>query len=111
MLNRGSAEPVPFSTDEQGTIRVGDTRVTLDIVVVAFQGGATPEEIVQQLPVLALADVYSVLGYYLHHQDDIDAYLRTRQHTADEIRVRIEQQQPHNNLRERLLSRQKQQES
>ncbi|MBC6938357.1 MAG: DUF433 domain-containing protein [Chloroflexi bacterium] len=52
------AVAVPLQTDESGTIRVGGTRVLLDLVIFAFRQGATPETIVEQYPSLALADVY-----------------------------------------------------
>jgi len=60
-------------------IRVGGTRVTLDTVVAAFVAGATAEEIVQQYPSVTLADVYSVIGYYLRHQSEVRTYLTDRQ--------------------------------
>jgi uncharacterized protein (DUF433 family) len=61
-------ERVPIEPDADGMIRVGGTRVTLDTVVAAFDAVATAEEIVQQDPSVTLADVYSVIGYYLRHQ-------------------------------------------
>jgi uncharacterized protein (DUF433 family) len=60
--------------------------VTLDTVIAAFHEGATAEEIVAQYPVLSLADVYAVIGYYLQQQTAIDAYLSRRQHIADQVR-------------------------
>jgi len=48
------AEPPPLFTDADGVIRVGNTRVTLDTVVSAFEEGATAEEIVYQYPTLNL---------------------------------------------------------
>ena len=44
------AEPVPLQADADGVVRVGGTRVTLDTIVVAFQQGATAEEIAEQYP-------------------------------------------------------------
>jgi len=38
---------IPLSTDEYGAIRVSGTRVLLDVIIVAFQAGATPEDIDQ----------------------------------------------------------------
>jgi uncharacterized protein (DUF433 family) len=58
----GTTEPVPLQTDADGVIRIGGTRVTLDTLAAAFDAGATAEEIVQQYPSLALADVYSVIA-------------------------------------------------
>ena len=60
-----ATEIIPLSTDQDGVIRVANTRVTLDTLVGAFSVGATAEEIVQKYLSLKLADVYQVIGYYL----------------------------------------------
>jgi len=98
-------EPLPLMTDADGVVRVGQTRVTLDTVVAAFQDGATAEEIVQQYPSLQLADVYVVIGYYLRKQAEVDAYLRQRQQQADEIRRQNEARFDPAGVRDRLLAR------
>jgi hypothetical protein len=56
---------VPLTTDADGVIRVRGARVTLDTVVAAYRRGCTPEQIVQDYSVLDLADVYSVIAYFL----------------------------------------------
>ena len=86
-------------------MRVAGTRVTLDTVVEAFNEGLTAEEIAQQYPVLDLADVYAVIGYYLHHRQQVQAYLEERESTAVELRSRIEAELPSPGFRERLLVR------
>jgi uncharacterized protein (DUF433 family) len=100
-------EPVPLMIDTHGAVRVGGTRVTLDTVVAAFREGATAEEITQQYPTLPLADVYSVIGYYLRHQADVDAYLRDRQNRAVEVRRENEARLDPTGIRDRLLARRK----
>jgi uncharacterized protein (DUF433 family) len=100
--------PVALHRQEDGTIRVANTRVTLDIVVAAFQEGATPEEIAQNYSVLKLADVYAVIAYFLHNRNDIETYLQERKARAAELRREIEARWPHHDLRERLLARQMQ---
>ena len=99
------AEPAPLQADSDGVIRVGDTRVTLATIVLAFQQGATAETIVQQYPSLTLADVYAVIGYYLRHQDEVDAYLAEQQQEADEIRQQNEARFNPAGIRSRLLAR------
>ena len=99
------AEPIPLATDADGVVRVGKTRVTLDTVVVAFQEGATAEEIVYQYPSLSLADVYSVIGYYLRQRSKVDAYLQERQKKADKVRRQNEERADTQGVRERLLAR------
>jgi uncharacterized protein (DUF433 family) len=98
------SEPVPLQMDADGAIRIGNTRVTLDLVIAAFLDGASAEEIAEMFDTLDLGDVYSVLGYYIHHRDDIDSYLQQRQHQAAEIRAKIEARQNHVGLRDRLLA-------
>jgi uncharacterized protein (DUF433 family) len=96
---------VPLRREDDGTLRVGNTRVTLETVIAAFSRGATPEEIVQRFPTLDLADVYAVAAYYLQNRDDVDAYLRQQQTEADALRRKIEARFSPVGLRERLLAR------
>lgn len=98
-----NAENVPLRRDGHGVVRVGDTQVTLDVVIGAFDRGATPEQIVQKFGELDLADVYSVLGYALRHENDVREYLAQRQKEATELRREIEDQPSNRELRERLL--------
>ena len=100
-----ATERVPIQTDADGVIRVGGTRITLDTVVAAFDAGATAEEIVQQYPSVALADVYSVITYYLRHRGEVEEYLTDRRQQAAEIRAQNEQRFDPSGLRARLLAR------
>jgi uncharacterized protein (DUF433 family) len=98
-------EPIPLEADADGVVRVGGTRVTLDTVVAAFKDGATAEEIVYQYPSLNLADVYSVVGYYLQHRSDVEAYLRQRQQEMGKVREQNEARFDPCGIRDRLLAR------
>ncbi len=99
---------VPLRRDPAGAIRVGETRVLLELVIRAFDEGKTPEAIVQSYDTLRLADVYSVIGYYLAQPAPIDEYLREREKAAESTRRKIEASQPvRSNLREILLTRAK----
>jgi uncharacterized protein (DUF433 family) len=99
------AEQPPLVKDADGVIRVGDTRVTLDTLVSAFEEGATAEEIVYQYPTLNLADVYAVLGYYLQRQAEVDTYLQRRRQQAQVVRESNEARYAPQGIRERLLAR------
>src|SRR4051794_38547514 len=79
-----SSDPLPMKQDLDGVLRVGGTRVTLDVVVEAFDEGATPEEIVQQYPTLHL--VYVVVAYMLRHRPEVDTYLQGRRTQAATLR-------------------------
>ena len=59
---------VPLRTDETGVVRVGKTRVTLDVVIGCYKRGETAEQIVEDFDTLRLADVHGVIAYYLGHQ-------------------------------------------
>src|SRR5947209_4599492 len=100
-----TAEPVPLTSDKHGVVRVGGTRVTLDTVVVAFNQGSTAEGIVEQYPTLRLSDVYLIIGYYLNHTDEVNAYLESRQKVAHEIRKENERRFDPIGVRERLIAR------
>jgi uncharacterized protein (DUF433 family) len=96
----------PLSEEPGGALRVAGTRVTLDSVVVAFDMGATAEEIVHRYPSLDLASVYEVVAYVLRHRAAIDQYLIERQQEAAEVRTEVEKQFPTDGIRARLLARQ-----
>src|SRR5262249_27958920 len=83
-------EAPPLRQEPDGSIRIGQTRVLLDLVIRAFQDGATPETIVQQYTSVSLAEAYSVIGYYLRHRQEIDDYLQAREVAAEEARPRVE---------------------
>jgi uncharacterized protein (DUF433 family) len=105
------AESVPLRMDEHGDIRVGDTRVLLDVIISEFENGASPEDIVHGYSTLQLADVYAVIAYYLRHQEEVDNYLQKREVEAERLRQEIEAQQPwRSGLREKLLARRAQME-
>ena len=101
------AEPMPFTTDADGVVRIGGTRVTLDTLVAAFADGLTAEAIVEQYPSLPLGDVYIVLGYCLRHKEEVDAYLQTRRQQALHVRQQNEVRFNAVGIRDRLLARQK----
>ncbi|MBI4606198.1 MAG: DUF433 domain-containing protein [Planctomycetes bacterium] len=96
-------EQVPLRVDDDGTLRVGETQVTLDVVMAAYDQGATPEQIVQKFGELALGDVYAVIGYSLRHEAEVLSYLETRRAAADKLRADIQREAPTKRFRERLL--------
>jgi uncharacterized protein (DUF433 family) len=99
------AEPPPLREEPDGTVRVGGTRVLLDTVVAAFREGASPEQIAEQYPDLALADVYAAIGYCLRNRVAVDAYIAGRRQEADRLRTEIEGRIDPRGIRDRLLTR------
>jgi uncharacterized protein (DUF433 family) len=102
-----ASEPVPLKTADDGVIRVGNSRVTLDTVVEAFLQGASPEAIAEQYPSVALADVYYAISFYLRRRAEVDDYLRERQRARAEIQADNETKFPPDGIRAKLLARQK----
>ena len=98
-------ESPPLRTDEHGVVRVGDSRVTLDLVVGAFLEGATAEEIAMRYDVLDLVDVYATIAYYLRHRDEVDEYLAQEAAAADQTRREMADVVGADTLRAKLLGR------
>jgi uncharacterized protein (DUF433 family) len=99
------ANPVPLRMDADGVLRVGQTRVTLDVIISAHHRGETPEAISEQYPAVSVAEVYAIVGFYLRRRLEVDAYLDQRSHEADALRKEIEELFPPGEFREQLLSR------
>ena len=87
-------DPPPLRIDDGGVIRVGKSRISLDLIVEQYENGATPEDMVRGYDTLVLADVYVVIGYYLRHRDEVRAYVERRQVAADALRAKIEAEHP-----------------
>ena len=109
-LERAQASPLRLADD--GTIRIAETRVSLDSVIHHYKLGASAEQIAQKFPALDLADVYAVIGYYLNNEETIEEYLRQQEARGDEIQGRAESdpqyQETSAELRARLLARKSQ---
>ncbi|CAN5669358.1 hypothetical protein BH23PLA1_BH23PLA1_28860 [soil metagenome] len=98
------AEGPPLWIDEQNVVRVGMSRISLDLIVEQYENGATPEAIVRAYEPLVLADVYAVIAYYLQHRDEVGAYLNRRAEEAESLRATIRSGRPQVS-REELLAR------
>jgi uncharacterized protein (DUF433 family) len=81
-------ERPPLRVDEGGAVRVGSSRVSLDLVVEQYENGMTPDDLVRAYDTLSLPDVYAVIAYYLRHRDSVRAYLTRRGAEAEELRSR-----------------------
>jgi len=100
-------EAPPLYQDSSGALRVGSSRVLVELVIRAFQDGATPETIVQHYPTATLPDIYAVVTYYLRHRQEMERYLVERERHGEEVKNRIEKQQGSmSDIRKRLLARQ-----
>src|SRR5882757_2119865 len=99
-----TVDTIPLLTDDHGIARVSGTRVTLDTIVAAFRDGATPEEIAQQYPSVPLGDIYQVVGYFLRHSHEVNAYLDERMRSFKAVRADNERRWDPDGVRGRLLA-------
>src|SRR5689334_10632705 len=88
-----AAEPPPLRVAE-GAVRVGRSRVSLDLVVKQYENGMTPEDLVRAYDTLDLADVHAVIAYYLRHREEVRLYLKRREEEANALRAKIEAERP-----------------
>jgi uncharacterized protein (DUF433 family) len=91
--------------DADDVVRVGKTHITLDTIIIAFTDGATAEGIAQQYPSLQLAAIYFMIGYYLRHRAEVDAYLRQRTQQAKHVRQLNDARFDPSGIRNRFLAR------
>jgi uncharacterized protein (DUF433 family) len=87
-------EAPPLRVDEGGAVRVGTSRINLDVVVEQYENGMTPEDMVRAYDTLVLADVHGVIAYYLRHREEVRAYLKHRSEEAESLRAAIEAERP-----------------
>jgi len=90
---------------EDGSIRVGSSRVTLDSVVREFTSGATVEQIQDDFPTLSLREIYGAIAYYLDHEDRVEEYLQRRDEEAVQVRRETEDRPRSDALRRRIRER------
>jgi|ERR1043166_1534106 uncharacterized protein (DUF433 family) len=96
--------PVPLRSDDGGVVRVGNSRITLDLIVEQYENGMAPEDMVRAYDTLNLADVHDVIAYYLRHRDEVRTYLNQRTEAAETLRAKIEAERPRVS-RDELLAR------
>jgi len=100
-----STSEIKLTETEAGVIRVADTRVSLDSVIIAFNQGSAPEQIVYDYDSLSLPEVYATISYYLQHREEVDSYLAKRAKQNKELRKSNEARFSQKGLRDKLLAR------
>lgn len=71
----------------EGNLYVGQSRVTLQTLIEAWQSGRTPEQLQDSFPTLPLVAIYGAITHYLEHKDESDAFFRE----TDELEARRQQ--------------------
>ncbi|MEX0643278.1 MAG: DUF433 domain-containing protein [Pirellulales bacterium] len=93
MLPLDAVHP-PLRADQRGAVHVGNSRITLDLIVEQYDDGMSPEDMVRAYNTLELADVHTVIAYYLRHHDEVRAYLKQREKEAADLRAKFEAKHP-----------------
>ena len=105
-----TTQTVPLTLWKDGTIRVKGTRLLIDMIVGAHNRGEYPEEIFESFPsdLYTVADIYSIIAYYLSNKSKIDKYLAKREKVAEKIWKELESDPKYQartkELREKLLA-------
>jgi uncharacterized protein (DUF433 family) len=105
MASLETTQIAPLTLWEDGSIRIGSSRVTLDSVVREFTGGATAEQIQDDFPTLSLREIYGAIAYYLDHEDRVEEYLQRRDEEAVQVRRETEDRPRSDMLRRRIRER------
>jgi uncharacterized protein (DUF433 family) len=100
-----SASKIKLTKTKAGVLRIGNTRVSLDSVIIAFNQGSTAEQIGYDYDTLTLSDVYAAISYYLQHRETVDLYLAKRAKQNKKLREINEEHFDHRGTREKLLAR------
>ncbi|HEX8650468.1 MAG TPA: DUF433 domain-containing protein [Pyrinomonadaceae bacterium] len=98
----------PLRLDEDGTIRINGSRVTLEAIIHQFRLGATAEQIHEDFPSLTLREIYGAIYYYLNHTEAVEEYLQQQEAAAEETRRFIDEHLHTDALRERIRARRQQ---
>lgn len=98
-------ETVPLVQHNNGVIRVTGSRVTLDTIIGRMQVGDTREEIHEGFPSVTLAQINTIIDWYLNNRVEADKYLQEQEAEAERIRQEIESEPEYKARREMLLRR------
>lgn len=104
-MNSVSTIEIKLTKTKEGVVRIADTRVSIDSVIIAFKRGAEPESIQRSYDRLTLAQVYSVISYYLNNRDELDLYLAKREKEFEDKREANNDRFGLHGMREKLLAR------
>jgi uncharacterized protein (DUF433 family) len=97
---------VPLVQLENGAVRVRNSRVTLETIVIRSQMGDTIERIHSGYPTVSTSQIKEILAWYQDNKADVDEYIRLLQEETERIFKRIESQPGYKKVtREELIRR------
>ena len=99
-----STSEIKLTKTEAGVLRISDARVSPDSVIIAFNEGSAPKEIVYDYDSLTLSEVYAAINCYLQNQKKADSYLAERDKQNYDLRESVEARFNHTGIRQHLFS-------
>lgn len=104
-----TTQTLPLRLTEDGTIRIGNSRVSLESIVYHYKLGASAEQIAQKFPSLDLADIYVTFSYIINNKEEVEEYLNQQESEGNAIQAKIESdpqyQKTMSDIRARILAR------
>ena len=97
----------PVRRDTVGVLRVGNTRVTLDTIVTAYEAGSTALEISHDYDAVMLSEISAAIDFYLHHKQTLEPYFASRTQASTSALSNISIRQATSFIRDQLLVRRK----
>lgn len=85
MIGLETTLTLPFRQIPDGTIRIADTRISLETIVDSYRLGQRAEEIHSGFPSISLADIHAIIAYYLKNREAVESYLAVQE--ADSQRM------------------------
>ena len=98
-------DTVPLVQLENGAIRVRDSRVTLETIVIRKQVGDTVEDIHSGFPTVSVSQIKEILAWYDDNKAEADEYLQEVEAEGERLRQWIENQPGYKERHEEFLRR------
>jgi len=99
-------ETVPLVQLETGGVRVRNSRVSLETIVIRSQMGDTVQRIHSGYPTVSISQIKEILAWYHDNKADVDEYIQQVQAEGERLRQWIESQPGYKKVsREELLRR------
>jgi uncharacterized protein (DUF433 family) len=99
-------DTVPLFQLETGGVRVRNSRVSLDTIIIRTQMGDTVDRIHSGFPTVSVSQIKEILAWYHNNKAEVDEYIQQGQEEAERIWQRIESQPGYKKVtREELLRR------
>lgn len=93
-----------YVEERNGNLYIGESRVTLETIVLKWRAGDRPEQLHEGFPSVPLAAIYGAIAYYLEHQQELDRLFseNEKQYQADRAAAEAANPEFYAKMRERL---------